>query len=119
MTTRDDHRKPDHIRRRAARVRFGEALLAAGALLALAVGLMVPMPAIASAARKAPPATQATFQVCTIAVLPDDGETGVEPTKPRASRLPCGASARTTRLVVEASRPDRAGSHEVRQTTGP
>lgn len=114
MTTRDEHREPHYIRRRATRVRFGEALLVEGALCALAIGLIVLMPASASAARRAPPATQATFQVCTPTVLHDDGETGAEPTKPRASQLPCGASARTTRLVEEASRPDSAGSHELR-----
>lgn len=113
MTTRDNDQEPDYVRRRATRVRIGEALPAGGALCALAIGLMVLMPAITSEARRVPPATQATFQVCTPAILPDDGEAWLEPAKPSAPQPPCGASARRMRLVEEASRPSSAGSHRL------
>ncbi|MFG1235633.1 hypothetical protein V5F63_00310 [Xanthobacter autotrophicus DSM 597] len=112
MTTRDNDQEPDDIRRRAAGVHIGEALPAGGALCALAIGLMVLMPGIASEARRAPPATPATFRACTPALLPDDGETWLEPGKPSAPQPACGAPARTMRLVEEASRPG-AGSQRL------
>lgn len=108
MTMRNDQ-APDYIARRATRGRFSEALLVEGALCAVALGLMVLMPAIAAEAPPSPP-VQAGFRVCTPALLPVDGETGAEPARSMAPRPPCGAPARAMQLVEEAIHPESEGA---------
>ncbi|MFT0861848.1 hypothetical protein [Ancylobacter sp. G4_0304] len=105
MTRREEDREPDYVGHRVTRVRFGEALLVEGVLCALAVSLLVLVPAIAAEAPQASPNLQATYRVCTPVALLDDEDTAVEPATTIAPQPPCAAPA-PMRLVKEISRPD-------------
>ncbi|MCJ8142192.1 hypothetical protein MKI84_04620 [Ancylobacter sp. A5.8] len=114
MTKRNEDREPDYLRRLGRRARLGDVLLVEGTLCALAVSLLVFVPALADKAPPhAPPALQATYRVCTpvFAAGDDDEPAPAGPGIADPSQPSCAGSARPLFLVQEARRQDSAHRH--------